>query len=331
LQQQLQTSQLIPKWWRPKSSRDLIHEFFAEHLKVAAPEGQKLEIEIRLGRSEFIKRKKGSNPQVYAKVFRDLSIQTPLIIGSNHPRIQGKLKMISNTSLSEVKHVFNSRISETLFMSRLEYIQRSKQHQGCRLDFTIDFIPENKDRSRNLGRYTMDIENGKFKNLIKHNKTNLDMIHQGLDFRVSGAWEEEHDLQKSEFTRKLGLLKVNYARVKVRQTFRFQFLEFSFTRVYELRRDKQALINQLMLIFKRDTPQTSEQMKSQALFTMLQGGIEPIHEIEIELIDVPFMKNLMEKDYFGFTRVVDRYLRNAEILTFSRNRREHSDKIHLGL
>lgn len=47
---------------------------------------------------------------------------------------------------------------------------------------------------------------------------------------------------------------------------------------------------------------------------MLQAGIDPIHEIEIELVDVEFLKNLLEKDYFGFTRVVDRFLRNAEIL-----------------
>lgn len=139
-----------------------------------------------------------------------------MIVGSNHPRIQGKLKMMSNTSLSEVKHVFNPRISETLFMSRLEYIQKSKQHSGARLDFSIDFIPENRDRSSNLGRFTMDIENGTYSNLIKRSKTNLDLIHQGLDFRVSGAIEDNMVLKKEEFTRKLGLCKVTYARVKVR-------------------------------------------------------------------------------------------------------------------
>jgi len=124
-------------------------------------------------------------------------------------------------------------------MSRLDYIKKSKQHQGVRLDFTIDFIPESKDRNNNLGRFTMDIENGTFSNLIKHNKSNLDIIHQGLDFRISGAWEEKTNLEKKEFVRKLGLCKVTFARVKVRQTFRFQFLEFSFTRVYELRKNNQ--------------------------------------------------------------------------------------------
>jgi hypothetical protein len=62
LQKQLQGSQLIPKFWRPKSSRDLIHEFFAGHLQAQVPEGNNLEIEIRLGRSELYKRKKGTNP-----------------------------------------------------------------------------------------------------------------------------------------------------------------------------------------------------------------------------------------------------------------------------
>jgi hypothetical protein len=221
--------------------------------------------------------------------------------------------MLSNSSLSEVKHAFNPRISETLFMSRLEYIQKNKQHTGHRLDFSIDFIPDSRGDS-NLGRFTMDIENGTFENLVKSNKTNLDFIHQGLDFRISGAFEKPTPLTKVEFTRKLGLCKVNYARVKVRQTFRFQFLEFSFTRVYELRKDKQPLINQLMLIFKKDSPQTKEEMKSQALFTMIQARIDPIHEIEIELVDVAYLRTLLHKDFFGFTRVVDRYLRNAEIL-----------------
>ena len=314
LNQQLQSSQLIPKLWRPKSSKDIIHEFFAEHLKIPLAVNDSLEIELRLGRCELTKRKKGSDPNVYAKVLRDLSIQTPLIVGSNHPRIQNKLKMLSSTSLSEVKHVFNPQISESLFMSRLEYISKNNQHSGRRLDFSIDFIPENRDRNVDIGRFTMDIENGTFQNLIKKNKMNLDFIHQGLDFRISGSVEETHNLTREEFQRKIGLCKVTYARVKIRQTFRFQFLEFSFTRVYELKVQNQPLINQLQLIFKKDTPQTSEQMKSQALFTMIQAGVEPIHEIEVELVDVAFLKNLMDSDYFGFTRIVDRYLRNAEIL-----------------
>lgn len=62
----------------------------------------------------------------------------------------------------------------------------------------------------------MDIENGTYSNLIKRSKTNLDLIHQGLDFRVSGAIEDNMVLKKEEFTRKLGLCKVTYARVKVR-------------------------------------------------------------------------------------------------------------------
>ncbi len=81
-----------------------------------------------------------------------------------------------------------------------------------------------------------------------------------------------------------------------------------------MKQDSQGLINQLQLIFKKDSPQTKEQMKGQALFIMIQGGIEAIHEVEIELIDPNYMASLLESDYIGFTKIVDRYLRNAEVL-----------------
>lgn len=98
--------------------------------------------------------------------------------------------MSSNSSLHEVKHVFDPKIRETMFMSRLDYVQKSKQFSERRLDFSIDFIPENRDRSNDLGRFTMDIENGTFQNLVKKDKTNLDLVHQGMDFRVSAAVEK---------------------------------------------------------------------------------------------------------------------------------------------
>lgn len=160
--QEIQSKQLIPKWWKPKSSRDLIYDFFAHSLKQIPKENENIEIEVRLGRSDFVQRSKGADANVYGKVLRDLSIQTPLIVGSNHPLIQNKLKMLSTSSLNEIKHFFDPKIRETMFMSRLEFIQKSKQFSEKRLDFSIDFIPESRDRNNDLGRFTMDIENGTF-------------------------------------------------------------------------------------------------------------------------------------------------------------------------
>lgn len=169
-----------------------------------------------MGRNDFVQRQRGADPNVYSKIFRDLSIQTPLIVGSNHPTIQNKLKMYSTSSLNEIKHFFDPKIRETMFMSRIDYIERSKQYSEKRLDFSIDFIPESRDRNNDLGRFTMDIENGTFQNLVKKDKTNLDFIHQGMDFRISSAVEKAQDLKKEEFERKLGLSNVTFARVKVR-------------------------------------------------------------------------------------------------------------------
>jgi hypothetical protein len=70
--------------------------------------------------------------------------------------------MLSTSSLNEIKHFFDPKIRETMFMSRLEFIQKSKQFSEKRLDFSIDFIPESRDRNNDLGRFTMDIENGTF-------------------------------------------------------------------------------------------------------------------------------------------------------------------------
>ena len=199
----------------------MIYDFFAHSLSQAQGENEQIEIEVRLGRNDFYSRQKGADPNVYGKIIRDLSIQTPIIVGSSHEAIQKKLKMASNSSLYELKHVFDPKIRESMFMSRLDYVQKSKQFSERRLDFSIDFIPENRDRGTDLGRFTMDIENGTFQNLVKNNKTNLDVVHQGMDFRISAAVEKAQDLKKEEFERKLGLSKVTFARLKVRQTFRF--------------------------------------------------------------------------------------------------------------
>jgi len=47
---------------------------------------------------------------------------------------------------------------------------------------------------------------------------------------------------------------------------------------------------------------------------MMQGDIAPVHEIELELVDVPYLKSLLDTNYFHFTKIVDRILTNAEVL-----------------
>jgi hypothetical protein len=301
------SSHFIPKIWRPQGTRDFIYFFFADHLNTKSE--KHLEIEIRLGRFTLVPNKR-VNPDQYAKMMRDISVQNPVIVGCTYQPIKKKLGMKSNTFLKEVSHRFSPQVPEGLFMSRLQLIKRSKNFSEIRKDFTIDYIPSRKNA--HLGRFTFDIENGKYLNTIKDGKSNIDIMHQGLDYRISSAFENVTELKREEFVRKLGLIGVNYARVKIRSTFRFQFLEFSFTRVFEA--SQKANINQLMFLVKKDLPADTEELKSQALSFMHTAGFKPTNEIEIEVVDVPFLVGLLKGNYMGLCQIIDRYMRNAEIL-----------------
>lgn len=56
-------------------------------------------------------------------------------------------------------------------------------------------------------------------------------------------------------------------------------------------------------------------LKSAILGFMMKNKIQTGHEIEVEVVDVGFLQGIMNKDYFGFTKLVDRMLRNVEILS----------------
>lgn len=147
--------------------------------------------------------------------------------------------MNSNTFLKEIGHRFNPKIHESLFMSRLQLLEKmeknvkeveettgkiAENHISSHKDFSIDFMPDNKNK--HLGRFTFDIENLEYINTVKEDKTNVDIIHQGIDYRISAAYEKVEKLERSEFLRKIGLIGCKFARLKVRKTFRFQFLNF---------------------------------------------------------------------------------------------------------
>lgn len=318
------TSHIIPKQWRPQGSRELIHNYIANYLQ-SSKEGRNLEIELRLGICEF-KQKNRVNAGAYGKAVRDLSTQNPLIIGCTYNDLKRKFRMDSNTFLKEIGHKFNPKINESLFMSRLQLLEKLEMNTAeieketgqippnrvtSHQDFSIDFLPNHKNS--HLGRFTFDLENMKYLSTVKEDKTNVDIIHQGIDYRISAAYEKEDHLDRGEFLRKIGLIGTKFARLKIRKTFRFQFMEFSFTRIFEI--SEQSQLNFLMFLAKKDVPENIEELKSEALAFMIRNRVPTGHEIEVEVVDVDFLRDQLKRDYFGFTRLVDRMLRNVEILS----------------
>lgn len=299
---------LLGKHWRPLTAKEVVCIFIAEHIGQDDP-SRNLEIELRLGTFQLRPIKRVNVDSVY-KTLHFLSLQNPVIVGSTDPKVQQMLNMKSNCYIPDVSHRFNPSVSETFFLSRVQSILEQKRFISEKKEFTIDFFPaKNKDE---LGRFTFDLENLCFLNTVKEGKHNIDLIHQGLCYRIGSAQEKVTELSKQDFIKSLNLYGVGFGRIKIRRSFRFQFMEFSFTKTFELK-DRPRL-NEIQYIAKRDVQDDGEALKSICLSFMEKEHVVANHEIELEIVDVPFVRELLKSDYIGFSKVVERFLRNAECL-----------------
>lgn len=170
----------------------------------------------------------------------------------------------------------------------------------------------------------MDLDQIKYLQTIKSNKTNVDVMHQGLCYRVGSAQELDQELDRKTFLKKLNIYGVGFTRVKIRKNFRFEFMEFSFTKTFEIK--NQSKINEILYLAKIDTPDNLEVLKSQALcFVENNKDTDCTHEIELEIVDMDHFRDFLKrKDLYGFNSVVFRMLRNAEALY------DFPDSFHLG-
>lgn len=213
-----------------------------------------------------------------------------------------------NCYIPDVSHRFKPNVSETFFMSRIQTIENQKHFSSKKLEFTIDFFPaKHKDK---IGRLTMDLQNGKYLKTLKEDKSSVDVMHQGLCYRIGVANEIVQDLTRKEFHDLVNRYGIGFSRVKIRRSFTFQYMEFSFTKTYEI--SDRVKLNEMLYIAKIDVPEDLEELKSKCLVFMEMDGSTMNHEVELEIIDINYLKNLLDKDYFGFCKVVERFMRNAE-------------------
>ena len=302
-------NEFLPKTWRPHSSREKIYEFFFEYFKMKTENPKlNLEIEIRIGQFAFETRQGINGPTLEALV-RHLSLQHPIVIGTTHSEIKKTMgmKQANNTAIPYLGHRFNSRVNSDFFFERLDTVKLYKNFHENLDKFTIDFIPQKRKKKTNA-RLTFDLQSGKYLSSEKLYKENLDIMHQNLDYRVSASFENDTELDRKEFLRQINTNQIGLARVKLRKTFVFQFMEFSFTRCYEVF-DK-ALLKGVLYIVKKDVPEDFEILKGQCLDYIQK--ISPAHELEVEILDTDFFIKHMEKDPFVVTKLIDRFIRNAE-------------------
>lgn len=143
----------------------------------------------------------------------------------------------------------------------------------------------------------------------KNNKENYDLLHNGLQYRLSLA--DEVNLKIEDLKNVFSSNHINYARVKLRINIYFEYMEVSMTQTYSFK--EQNYINQLrdLLLKKKD----EEGIFEKVMCFINDSKKNHENEIEMELSDLNYLRGLLEnKNYQGFNSCIDKFFRNFEIL-----------------
>lgn len=86
----------------------------------------------------------------------------------------------------------------------------------------------------------------------KNHKENIDIIHQGLEYRLSTSEETNREIRDPKSV--LDSNKPSFVRVKLRTCIYFEFMEFSFTQTYSFQ-EANYISDLKYLLYKKDSLQ----------------------------------------------------------------------------
>mmetsp|Transcript_31213 Transcript_31213/g.36069 ORF Transcript_31213/g.36069 Transcript_31213/m.36069 type:complete len:352 (+) Transcript_31213:21-1076(+) len=281
-----------------------IEEFIRLCLGKKPEANQKIEIEAKLG---------------YAPRMDKLTAEQQQFLQANYRRDKDYVILDTTEKNLSVAHpnipVDKSQLREDFFRRALKYMEIENAKDPNKVvrpgtsgdESTLLLL----DFSGYKSRITYDCYKNKWTRSTKSERKNLDYSHRGNIIRITGSLEvnenvEEKDIKFDEF---------NFIRVKLRDVFRFQFMEFSFTEVYELSLDSKnidvsAFFEKLVNEFPKMLPYTRvlEVMKGVCGLRMTKGPALGKYEIECEIVEPELLMSALAKpdDYSAF---VKRFLR----------------------
>lgn len=315
-------NQLIPKQRHLKDSMYYIREYFNHymHLKQLHPTGN-LEIESRVGNYTFHNSKQASGDAIRTSVLGQ-ALNGMVIVGTTLQSINNEL-IQPNPFYSQLKSGFDPKIPESFFFDRLMLMRNKRFIDGNDVIESSCFSIDLRGNSCGPGaRLTYDVDSDRYSFLRKDYKTNLDLCHSlamaPIQYRLSACLEFTEELTREAFVKKLIEHKINFCRVKLRKNFRYQFMEYSFTKIYELDeknslsggKEMIQMIVTLLQTLKEETK--GDDFKSHIL-SKLEEKTAPQHELEVEIVDSNFLEQYYRSgDMLAFSNLVDRYIRNCE-------------------
>ena len=104
----------------------------------------------------------------------------------------------TNSFFTNFNYEFRPNSEYSFFHERIKYCESLGPDKITASEIcTMDFILKGDRKTNN--RVTYDITNGKYLKTKKFDKENLDLLHQRLDYRISGATEENTEISRQEF------------------------------------------------------------------------------------------------------------------------------------
>lgn len=125
---------------------------------------------------------------------------------------------------------------------------------GSKADVQIDFFLDPSHNSDpNNSRIQFDVFRQKVYRQSKLNKEFVDIIHNGMEYRISVAFEDKQEMDKKEFCN-LKTKGINKIRIKNRRSWQFEFKSVDLTTTFEIDKHSRAVEGLLKIIQQYTQP-----------------------------------------------------------------------------
>lgn len=240
-----------------------------------------------------------SNPKSYPKV---QEIERGI-------RTLTKMSSDSGEFVRGIKTRFEPGVSEEFFFSRLGLFNSNTCFdlgviQNLDPTYTLDFsldLPGSKDM-----RFTWDLTTGEFLQTEKKYKSNIDLCHFGIEYRMGGCIEINKKLSAEQInTMMMKVPQVKFARLKIRHNFLVHsVLEVSFTRAFEITSDSRGnhekqnngeetpglnILRYLTGLLKTQNISSQIEELRGIILSKADSKLVPIHEVEIEYKNTDYL------------------------------------------
>ena len=298
----IMSNNIFPISYRPADVKSFTYNYIAKKLM----EKKNIEIELRMG--YFYSE---DSYRSLKKHHYELSYQNPFIVNSTVKEDKKFLDSLVR-DFKYLDYKFRPNLENKEFYRVLELMDKFKKEGEIKKnEVMVDFITSSKKR------FTWNLTKNEVAENTKKNKENIDFLHQGKEYRLSSA--EENFILIKDIEKLVKSNTFKFIRVKFRTHYYYQFMDFCFTKTISLFKSYQIkyLVDLVTQSFSNKFSYNENIKKIMAFIN--KNNLKSENEVEVEIIDADYLKNLIVNNIIGFRSCIDRLFRNFEILYLNKD------------